>query len=257
MVGNLDGKVALVTGGNSGIGQAAAMAFAQEGAYVVIAARRVPEGQEAVDLIKDLGGDAHFVQTDVSITGEVEAMVNLTIEKYGRLDYAFNNAGTGGSLAPTSDCTEENWDRVISVNLKGLWLCMKYELQHMLKHSGGAMVNMASVMGLVGGANYPAYVASKHGVVGLTKAAALEYAQAGIRINAVCPGSVRTPEWEHLYGDTPASLKEAEARSVARMPLGRMGKSEEIAEAVVWLCSDAASFITGHAMAIDGGLSAQ
>lgn len=257
MAGRLDGKVALVTGGNSGIGQATAIAFAREGANVVIAARREPEGEETVRLIKESAGEACFVQTDVSRATDVEAMVQRTVEAYGRLDYAFNNAGTGGTLGPTADCTEENWDRVIGVNLKGLWLCMKYEIQHMRESSNGAIVNMASVMGLVGGANYPAYVASKHGVVGLTKAAALENAKAGIRINAVCPATIRTPEWEHLYGGSPTGIAEAEARSVARTPLGRLGTLEEIADSVVWLCSDTASYITGHALPLDGGWIAQ
>ncbi len=257
MAGSLDGKVALVTGGSSGFGRATSLAFAREGAKVVIGNRGVAGGEETVRMIQSLGGDAKFVKTDVSIAKEVEALVAQTVEIYGALHCAFNNAGILGALAPTADCTEENWGRVLDVNLTGIWVSMKYELQQMRRQPGGVIVNNSSAVGLVGNQNYPAYVASKHGVVGLTRAAALEYATAGIRINAVCPASTRTPEWERVYGGSPARLTEMEARATARIPLGRLGRPEEVAEAVVWLCSDAASFVTGHAMAVDGGFVAQ
>ena len=244
-----EGKVALVTGAGSGIGRAGALAFAREGAKVVVADVVVEGGQETVGMIKEGGGEAIFVKTDVSKGAEVEAMVNKAVETYGRLDYAFNNAGILGEMGPVADCTEENFDRVISVNLRGVWLSMKYEIPQMLAQGGGAIVNTSSIAGLTGGPGIPAYVASKHGVAGLTKNAALEYAQAGIRVNAVCPGGIRTPMIDlYTHGDA-----EAEAQMHAMHPLGRMGEPEEIADAVVWLCSDAASFVTGHPMAIDGG----
>lgn len=249
MAGQFDGKVALVTGGGSGIGRAGALAFAREGAKVVVADVVVEGGQETAEMIKQDGGEATFVKTDVSKAAEVEALVNKAVGTYGRLDYAFNNAGILGEMCPVADCTEENFDRVISVNLKGVWLSMKYEIPQMIKQGGGAIVNTSSVAGVSGGPGIPAYAASKHGVAGLTKTAALEYAQAGIRVNAVCPGGIRTPMVDlYTHGDP-----EAEAQMAAMHPLGRMGEPEEIANAVVWLCSDAASFVTGHPMVIDGG----
>lgn len=253
MAGQFEGKVALVTGGSSGIGRAGALAFAREGAKVVVADVVVEGGQETVDMIQQAGGEAIFVTTDVSKAADVETLVNKTVETYGRLDYAFNNAGIEGEQLPTADCTEENFDRVISINLKGVWLCMKYEIPQMLEQGGGAIVNTSSVAGLVGFAGIPHYVASKHGVAGLTKNAALEYAQAGIRVNAVCPGGIRTPMIDRFTGGDP----EAESQFHAMHPLGRMGEPEEIADAVVWLCSDAASFVTGHPMVVDGGMFAQ
>jgi NAD(P)-dependent dehydrogenase (short-subunit alcohol dehydrogenase family) len=204
-------------------------------------------------MIKKAGGEAIFVKADVSKAAEVEAMVNKAVETYGRLDCTFNNAGVEGVFATTADCTEETWDRVITINLKGVWLCMKYEIAQMLKQGGGTIVNTASVAGLVGGALMPAYVASKHGVVGLTRTAALEYAKSGIRVNAVCPGAIRTPMMERGIALRP----EFEGQALAAEPIGRMGRPEEIAEAVAWLCSEAASFVTGHAMAVDGGMVAQ
>ena len=247
------GKIALVTGGGSGIGQATALTLAREGARVIVADVLVEGGEETVRRIKKADGEAIFVKTDVSKAAEVEILIKKIIETYDRLDCAVNNAGIEGEQAPTSEYAEENWDRLINVNLKGVWLCMKYEIPQMLKQGGGAIVNMASVAGLVGFQNLPAYVASKHGIIGLTKTAALEYAKNGIRINAVCPGVIRTAMVDRILGGDP----EAEASFVALEPIGRLGAPEEIAEAVVWLCSDAASFVTGHPMVVDGGLVAQ
>jgi len=254
MAGRLEDKVGLVTGGASGIGRATAMAFAREGAKVVLADLVVDAGEEVVRLINEAGGEAIFVKCDVSKTAEVEAMINKAVETYGRLDYAFNNAGIGGDIAPVAECTEENWDHVIAVNLKGVWLCLKYEIRQMLKQGPGAIVNMSSVSGLVGDPDHPAYGASKHGVSGLTKAAALEYARAGIRVNAVCPAAIRTP----MIDRTLQAQPELSWQSLASgHPMGRIGEPEEVAEAVLWLCSDAASFITGHLLVLDGGLIAR
>ncbi len=245
----LEGKVALVTGGSSGIGRSSALAFISEGAKVVIADIDIEGGKETMNLIQEAGGESMFVEVDVSHKSEVEKMVRKAIETYGRLDCAFNNAGVGPVYRTTADYIEEDWDRIISINLKGVWLCMKYEIPQILKQGKGAIVNMASAVGLVGIENRPAYTASKHGVVGLTKVAALDYATAGIRINAVCPGYIRTPMNERMWLINP----EAENIAIARHPIGRVGTPEEVAEAVVWLCSDKASFITGHTLVIDGG----
>src|SRR5579884_244651 len=249
MTGEFSGKVALVTGAGSGIGRASAQAFANAGASVIVADVVVEGGEETVQLIKQTGGEATFVRADVSRASEVEALVRQTIETYGRLDYAHNNAGIEGASAGTVDYSEEAWDRVIAINLKGVWLCMKYEIPAMLKQGGGAIVNTASVAGLIGFERLPAYNASKHGVVGLTRTAALEYAAKNIRVNCVCPGVIRTPMVERIL-DT-GGFTEQELR--AGEPVGRMGQPEEIAQGVVWLLSDAASFVTGHPMVIDGG----
>ena len=249
----LKGKVALVTGGGSGIGRASALAFAREGARGVVADVVVEGGEETVGMIKKAGGEAIFVKADVAQAAEVEAMVNKAVETYGRLDCAYNNAGIAGTVVSTADYTEEDWDRVIAINLKGVWLCMKYEIPQMLKQGGGAIVNTSSTLGLVGMGSTSAYAASKHGVAGLTKTAALEYAQKGIRVNAVCPGVISTPMVERIISDNP----EFEAQVIGVEPVGRKGAPEEVAEAVVWLCSDAASFVTGHPMAVDGGWVAQ
>lgn len=253
MAGRLDGKIALVTGGGSGIGQATALIFAREGAKVVIADVLVEGGEATVSQIKKGGGDAAFVKTDVSQDAEVEALVQKAVATYGRLDCAFNNAGIAGAAARTADYTQKQWDRVIGINLTGVWLCMKYEIAQMVKQGGGAIVNTASVAGLVGFRHGPAYVAAKHGVVGLTKTAALEYAKANIRVNAVCPGVINTPMFEKGLQIDPRIAD----TMAAREPIGRLGKPEEIAEAVVWLCSEAASFVTGLPMAVDGGWVAQ
>jgi NAD(P)-dependent dehydrogenase (short-subunit alcohol dehydrogenase family) len=253
MAGRLAGKVALVTGGSSGIGRATAQIFAREGAKVVVADVMVDGGAETVRLITAASGEAIFVKTDVAQTAEVEAMVKKAVDTYGRLDCAFNNAGIEGALQPTSEYDVAAWDRVMSINLKGLWLCMKYEIQQMLKQGGGAIVNTASAAGLVAVPGLSAYVAAKHGVVGLTKTAALEYAKQGIRVNAVCPGGVDTPMVKRVFGNNPQF---AEAAASAE-PVGRLAQPAEIGEAVVWLCSDAASFVTGLPMAVDGGMVAQ
>ncbi len=253
MAGTLAGKVALVTGASSGIGRTTALAFAREGSRVVAADVTMEGGQETVQLIKNAGGEAIFVKADVSNASEVEALVQQAVAAYGRLDCAHNNAGIEGRGAFIVNDTEANWERVLAVNLKGVWLCMKYEIRQMLTQGGGAIVNTASGAGLVGGRGSGAYVASKHGVVGLTKTAALEYAKSGIRVNVVCPGAIETPMINRITRQQPKVL----AAMAAAHPIGRAGKPEEIAEAVVWLCSDAASFVTGHAMPVDGGLVAQ
>jgi NAD(P)-dependent dehydrogenase (short-subunit alcohol dehydrogenase family) len=250
----LEGKVALVTGASSGIGRASAVALAAEGARVVVAARRVEMGQETVAIIRDAGGEAAFVRADVSVAADVERLVRETADAYGRLDCALNNAGVPGSvLAPTADLTEEQWDEVLTTNLKGVWLSMKYEIPLMLEGGGGSIVNMSSILGLVGsGMGVSPYVTSKHAIVGLTKAAALEYAKRGVRVNAVCPGFVETALIE-LATDVPG-IGEALA---AAHPVGRIGRPEEIAGAVVWLCSNEASFVTGQTVVLDGGYTAQ
>lgn len=254
MTEKLDGKVALVTGGGSGIGRASALAFARQGARVVISDINVDGGQATVDAIESAGGQATFVRVDVSQTSDVEAMIKKTIEVYGQLDCAFNNAGVEGAVGVSiSDYPEDNWDQVIDINLKGVWLCMKYELSHMLRQGGGSIVNTASVAGLVGGTFGAAYYASKHGVVGLTKAAAIEYGKSNIRVNAVCPGVIRTEMAERILKDNQA----VEGAISAQHPLGRLGAPAEVADAVVWLSSDGASFITGQAIAVDGGYVAQ
>jgi NAD(P)-dependent dehydrogenase (short-subunit alcohol dehydrogenase family) len=253
MAGRVDGKIALVTGGGSGIGRATALTFAREGAKVVVADVVVDGGEDTVGQIKAAGGEAMFVKTDVARAAEVDAVVTAAVATHGRLDCAFNNAGVEGMLQTTVEYGEAHWDRVLAINLKGVWLCMKYEIAQMLKQGSGAIVNTASAAGLVGFPHLSAYVASKHGVVGLTKTAALEYAKAGIRVNAVCPGGIRTPMLERAF-----KMMEGFAEAaVASEPVGRLGQPGEIAEAVVWLCSDAASFITGVPMAVDGGLVAQ
>jgi len=250
----LDGKVALVTGGSSGIGRASALAFAREGARVVVADRSVDGGEETVRMIKETGTDAIFVRVDVSQALEVEEMLGKTIEAYGRLDCAFNNAGVNTTTrTSTHQYLEDEWDRVIGVNLKGVWLCMKYEIMEMLKQGTGSIVNTSSIYGLVGAAGTPAYTASKHGVAGLTKASALEYASQGIRVNAVCPGYIRTPMVESVIDSNPG----LEEWFISREPIGRLGTPQEVAEAAVWLCSDAASFVTGLIMPVDGGVTAQ
>lgn len=244
-------KAAIVTGGSFGIGKAAAIAFASRGAKVIIA--DWVEDKGTLETIKSSGGDATFIKCDVSKNEDVKMMIDKAIVQYGRIDYAFNNAGIEGLSAPTHECTDENWEKVIAVNLKGVWLCMKYEIPQMLKEGKGAIVNNASIAGLVGFQNIPAYVASKHGVIGLTKNAALEYAKLGIRVNAVCPGVIKTPMIDRFTGKS----KEVEKQFESMEPVGRLGQPEEVAEAVMWLCSDSSSFVTGDALPVDGGWTAQ
>lgn len=244
-------KVVIVTGGAFGIGRATALAFAKKGAKVVVVDWK--ENTETIDLIKKSKGEALFIKCDVSKSSDVKAMVSKTIATFGRLDFAFNNAGIEGESASVQDCSEENWDKTIGVNLKGVWLCMKYEIHEMIKQRKGVIINCSSVAGLVGFAGLPAYVASKHGVIGLTKTAALEYAKDGIRVNAVCPGVIKTAMIDRLTGEK----EEVEEKFIGLEPMARMGKPEEIANTVVWMCSDEASFVTGHAMAVDGGFVAQ
>jgi NAD(P)-dependent dehydrogenase (short-subunit alcohol dehydrogenase family) len=244
-----DGKVALVTGGSSGIGKATALAFARAGANVVIASRRVTEGEQTVHEICERGGDAIFVKTDVSKASEVEGLMNQTIEFYGRLDYACNNAGTF-VMGRLFELSEEEWDRTINANLKGIWLSLKYQIPIMLQQKGGVIVNMASMSAIIGNPGVSIYSASKGGVVALSQSAAIEYAASGIRINAISPGVISTP----MVDDIPTPLLED---IQSKHPIGRLGKPEEIADAVVWLCSDKASFVTGHNMVIDGGYTAQ
>ena len=254
MAGSFDGKVALVTGAGSGIGRASALAFTREGTKVVVSDIDPDGGEETAVKIREAGGEAAFVEADVSKADQVEDLVNRVVETFGGLDFAHNNAGIEGTMgAPTADQTENDWDRVISINLKGVWLCMKYEIPKMLDSGGGAIVNTASVAGLVGFEGICHYTASKHGVVGLTKTAALEYAKQGIRVNAVCPGVIHTPMIERATGGD----AEAQAQFSSIEPVGRMGTPEEVAETVVWLCSDAASFVTGVPMPVDGGLVAR
>lgn len=245
-------RVALVTGASSGIGRASALAFARAGAKVVAADLSESGGSETVALITSAGGEALFVQTDVSKNSEVKSLIEKIVSRFGRLDFAHNNAGTEGAITSTHDCSEENWDTIIDTNLKGVWLCLKYEIPQMLQRCG-AIVNTSSMAGLVGFKGFPAYAASKHGVIGLTKTAALEYAKSGVRINAVCPGLIRTPMIERQVKGDP----QVEARLLAFQPSGRMGTPEEVAETVLWLCSDGASFVTGAALQVDGGLVAQ
>jgi NAD(P)-dependent dehydrogenase (short-subunit alcohol dehydrogenase family) len=244
-------KVAIITGGSFGIGKATAIAFAKKGAKVVIV--DWVEDIETLNIIKSYGGEAIFVKCDVSKSNDVKTMIEITITTFGKIDFAFNNAGIEGTSAPTHECTEENFDKTISVNLKGIWLCMKYEIPEMIKQGKGVIINCASIAGLVGYTGLPAYVASKHGVIGLTKTAALEYAKQGIRVNSVCPGAIKTAMIDRLTGNK----KEVEEQFAGMEPIGRLGLPEEVANAVLWLCSDEASFVTGHAMAVDGGWVAQ
>jgi NAD(P)-dependent dehydrogenase (short-subunit alcohol dehydrogenase family) len=247
-MGALEGKAALVTGGGSGVGRASAIAMARAGAMVTVADVNEDGGKETAALVLEKGADVDFVRADVTQPDDVAAMVDKTVARWGHLDCAVNNAGTTGASAPTADYTLDDWARTIELNLTSVFLCLKHEIPVMLER-GGAIVNMASGAGLVGFPGLPAYVASKHGVVGLTRAAAMEYAGQGVRINAICPGSTRTPMLEGFIGGD----EQVERMLTRPIPVGRLGRPEEIAEAVVWLCSDAASFVVGHALAVDGG----
>ena len=247
---SLNGKVAIVTGGSSGIGRATAIAFAQAGAKVVVAARRISQGEETVRLAKNAGSDAVFVQTDVTKATEVENLVNKTLDTYGRLDFACNNAGAGKSI-PLTQRSEEGWDMEIDTNLKSVWLCLKYQIPAMLESGGGAIVNMASMGGaVIGVPNVSSYNAAKGGVLGLTRSAAMEFAGQGIRINAISPGVIATDILSTF-------AEEVIQKMIDSIPLKRAGESEEIASAVVWLCSQGASYITGQNLVIDGGFTVQ
>ena len=253
MSGDCQDKVALVTGGASGIGRASALALARAGATVMIADLDHAGCEQTARLIHDAGGTAAVHGVNVVEEDSVERLVRETVNTFGRLDLAFNNAGIGGAMGKTADYPSEDWHRVLAVNLTGVWYCMKHEIRHMLEFGGGAIVNTASIAGLIGMSGAPAYVAAKHGVIGLTKNAALEYAKQNIRVNAVCPGGVRTGMTEGADKAMPGFLDK-----LAKLePMGRVAEPEEIASAVVWLLSDGASFMTGHALAVDGGYVAR
>jgi NAD(P)-dependent dehydrogenase (short-subunit alcohol dehydrogenase family) len=244
------GKVALVTGGNSGIGREVCLALARDGASVVVAARRQSEGEQTVKLIRNAGGDAIFVATDVTQAPSVRDMVRTCVEHYGRLDIAFNNAGITGSVAKDIvEFDETDFDMTVAVNLKGTWLCMKYEIPEMLRAGGGSIVNCSSTAGLRGGARATAYYSSKHAVIGLTKSVALEYASKGVRVNAVCPGLTTT----EMMAERIASAPEKFTVIQQKIPMGRAGRVPEVANAVLWLCSDESTYVTGAALSVDGG----
>ncbi len=248
-----DGKVALVTGGGSGIGRATALAFARHGTQVVIGDRDVQRGEETVSIISDAGGTATFQRADVLVAAQVEALVDHAIETYGRVDVAFNNAGIEGDVRPLVEQTEANYDAVMDINVKGVWLSMKYEIPRMLEQGGGAIVNCSSVAGVIGFPGIGIYVASKHAVIGLTKTAALEYSAKGIRFNAVNPSLIDTEMADRLAAGIGTSKEELAPLHA----IGRIGRAEEVADAVLWLCSDKASFITGHSLIVDGGFTAR
>jgi len=246
---SFENKVALVTGAGSGLGLATAQAFAQSGASVALADANESTVQSAARELSAQGHKALAIHCDVADDAQVERMVELTVAAFGRLDAAYNNAGVQNTVAEAADATREDFDRVISINLRGVWSCMKFELRQMLRQGGGAIVNCSSIGGLVGGAKRGTYQASKHGVLGLTKSAALDYAARGIRINAVCPGIIHTSMLDKMMA-TQADALDAMLKDV---PIGRLGRPEEIANAVLWLCSSSASFMVGHALAVDGG----
>lgn len=248
-----EGKVALVTGGGSGIGRASAIALAREGAQVVIGNRNGERGEETVAMIQKAGGTASFKRTDVLVTNDIEALVNYAVKEYGGLDFAFNNAGVEGDVAPLVDQTEANYNAVMDVNVKGVWLSMKYEIPRMLQRGGGAIVNCSSVAGLIGFPNMAIYMASKHAVIGLTKVAAIEYSAQKIRVNAVNPAVIDTEMVDRLA----EGLNMKKEDLVQFHPIGRLGNAEEVAEAVVWLCSKKSSFVTGHSLLVDGGFTAR
>ena len=247
------GKVAIVTGGTSGIGRAAAVAYAKEGAKVVVAGRRAAEGEETVRLIRAEGGEGLFVATDVAQEAQVKNLVGRTLEQFGRLDFAFNNAGIEQIPTPFLEQTEETYDQVMDINVKGVWLSMKHQVPAMLKTGGGAIVNTSSALGVIAFAAMEVYVASKHAVIGMTKSAALEFGKQGIRINAVLPAVIETDMYHRFAGEKP----EMRAAMTAMHPIGRIGTPQEIADAVIWLSSKKSSFVTGHSLLLDGGFTLQ
>ncbi|MBW4601950.1 MAG: SDR family oxidoreductase [Calothrix sp. FI2-JRJ7] len=248
----LKDKVAIVTGASSGIGRACAVALGSAGAIVVAASRRISEGEETIQLVKEASGDGIFIQTDVSKEADVQRLVEKTVAYYGRLDFACNNAGIEQVPTPLSEQTEAVFDEVINTNVKGVWLCMKHQIPQMIEN-GGAIVNIASAAGLIGCPTIPIYCASKHAVIGLTKSLAVEYASRRIRINAVCPGVIETDLVKRAREVNPQFIEHLNKMH----PIGRVGTPEEVANSVVWLLSDQSSFITGHALAVDGGVVAQ
>lgn len=250
---DFSGKVALVTGGASGIGRATSLAFAHGGAWVAVSDVNEDGGQNTVHMIQEAGGEALFFKCDVGSVESVNTMMTNIVKNMGRVDYAFNNAGIEGVSADTVQCSEENWDRIIDINLRGVWLCMKHEISLMIKNGGGAIVNCSSIAGLVGFQGSPAYVASKHGILGLTKTAALEFAKQNVRVNAICPGVIQTPMIDRVTSKNISLQKQL----MDSEPIGRLGTPDEIASAALWLCSDQSSFVTGHSLVVDGGWVAQ
>lgn len=246
----MENKVAIITGGANGIGKSTAKLFADKGAKVIVSDIAIEEGKDLVKSIKNDGGEASFKKCDVRKESDIKSLIDFAVKTYGRLDFAVNNAGTEGKRQDTVNCTNENWNFVMDINLTGVWKSMKYEIPKMLKNeNGGAIVNISSIAGLVGFDDIPAYVASKHGVVGITKATSLEYSAKGVRVNAVCPGVIETEMIERSFEEAPG-MKE---QLLKQKPIGRLGQPEEIAEVIVWLCSDSSSYVTGEALAADGG----